>query len=58
MKAYTLKAMNEELRSKGVKVTKRDGEYRVSYAYRQNAEDSAYYTTDALDTGREMGRIK
>lgn len=49
-----------ELRTLGVTIRKRDGEYRVAFADLRGAEQeaSAYYTTDlidAYDTAGAMG---
>lgn len=61
MTSLTLKSMNDSLNPMGVKVTRRDGEYRVAFRDCLNAEDSAYYTndaSDALDTGMSMANAR
>lgn len=56
----TFGAVRLELAAIGLKLAKRDGEFRVAYpGPHHEAEPSAYYTDDlfdALETGREMAR--
>lgn len=54
----TDKKMTTYMRSLGLTMRKRDGEYRVNIA--GAGEGTAYYTDDrddALDTGREMAGV-